>query len=112
MWRRNEVKKTFSSISIVPRIFPKSDYEVGEDPRGMRIKEAHVDEDDQDGHDDQDDHDDHDDQDDQNDSDNLGEDQESPWLLAERSLQGVAGSQVPLRNQSRQTALTDKKPMK
>ena len=63
----------------------------------MRIKEAHVDEDDQDGHDDQDD------------SDNLGEDQESPWLLEERSLQGVAGSQVPLRNQSRQTALTDKK---
>ena len=103
MWRRNEVKKTFSSISIVPRIFPKSDYEVGEDPRGMRIKEAHVDEDDQDGHDDQDD---------QNDSDNLGEDQESPWLLEERSLQGVAGSQVPLRNQSRQTALTDKKTLK
>ena len=72
----------------------------------MRIKEAHVDEDDQD---DEDDHDDHDDQDDQDDSDNLGEDQESPWLLEERSLQGVAGSQVPLRNQSRQTALTDKK---
>ena len=103
MWRRNEVKKTFSSISIVPRIFPKSDYEVGEDPRGMRIKEAHVDEDDQDGHDDQDD---------QDDSDNLGEDQESPWLPEERSLQGVAGSQVPLRNQSRQTALTDKKTLK
>ena len=100
MWRRNEVKKTFSSISIVPRIFPKSDYEVGEDPRGMRIKEAHVDEDDQDGHDDQDD------------SDNLGEDQESPWLLEERSLQGVAGSQVPLRNQSRRKALTDKKTLK
>ena len=60
----------------------------------MRIKEAHVDEDDQDGHDY---------------SDNLGEDQESPWLLEERSLQGVAGSQAPLRNQSRQTALTDKK---
>ena len=60
----------------------------------MRIKEAHADEDD------------HDDQDY---SDNLGGDQESPWLLEERSLQGVAGSQVPLRNQSRQTALTDKK---
>ena len=72
-------------------MFPKSDYEVGEDPRGRRSKEAHADEDDQD------------------DSDNLGEDQESPWLLEERSLQGVAGSQVPLRNQSRQTALTDKK---
>ena len=81
-------------------MFPKSDYEVGEDPRGRRSKEAHADEDDQD---DQDDHD------DQDDSDNLGEDQESPWLLEERSLQGVAGSQVPLRNQSRQTALTDKK---